>query len=196
MAEWQIKHIKMRLEYAVKPADDQSQPPPIEFDPYEDFQEFPITAENLFVTDQPDNVPGKTILCLEHNQAGNFYAVHRLSNEIAFDFDTDGNLTLLQGALKVRAAYTDQDTGAEISDATYYPISRLHDFPVGDSALLPPPNQCTLILKKDDGVPSAYRLVSFAPAGGGAAPICQRLQCYTTTDPKRRQRCWRLGCYG
>jgi hypothetical protein len=194
MTDWRVKQIKLRLEYAVKPPDDDTQPPRIEFDPYEDHREIPVASEDLFTTDQPDNVPGKVILCLEEqNNAGRF-ALHRLKDEVGFDFDTDRDLTLLQGALKVNFTFTDQATGAEIADTSFYPISSLHDFPITE-ADMPPSNECALLLKQDDQDPSVHRLVYVEPTGPGAVPICQRLKCKTTTDPSRRRRCARHSCY-
>jgi hypothetical protein len=194
LTDWRIKQIKARVEYAVKPADDDTEPPRIEFDPYEDYREFLVAGDSLFVTDRPEDVLGKTILALEaHNHAGRF-SLHRLRDEVGFSFSTDDGLTPLQGALKVRFTFTDQNTGAETVDTTYYPVDPGHDFPVTE-ANMPEDRECELLLKQDNQEPSVYRLVYVEPVGADVSPICKRLKCSTTKDPSRRRRCARLGCY-
>jgi hypothetical protein len=191
---WQVKHIKVRLEYAVKPADDVTEAPRIEFDRYEDYREFPVSSENYSVTAQPGDGPDKLILCMRYNDVGDFYSLHRLKDEVGFDFDADDDLEPREGALKVSFTYTDQNTGAEVTDTAYYPIDpTLHDFPV-DDANMPDSQECELLLRQDGQEPSVYRLIYVEPGGAGAVPKCTRLRCRTTRSRHRRLKCVRLDC--
>jgi hypothetical protein len=194
MADWQVKRIKVRVEHAVQAPDDDLAAPAIAFDPYEVYQTFSVASADMVTTDQPDNVAGEAVLCLKQDDVEGFYTLHRLEDAIPFDFDTDVTLEQLQGALKVEFTYVDQDTGAEIMNAAYYPIGPLHDFAVAAGGM-PNALDCVLVLKRTAQDPPAFKLVYIELGGADAAPICTRLQCKTTKNIFRRLRCARLGCY-
>ncbi len=183
MTDWTIQTIKAQLEYAVKAIGEN-----VELDPYQRALELPLTNEVL-VTIHPEAVSGKTILGLKVEDAINStFKLVRLRHHITFDFDSDDDLVLLQGAFKINYTSADTQTTATIVDTAYFPFNL--DSPV---EVMPPDTDFNLLLKREevetDTVDAVYRLVRVASQDGNLGTPSCRERCNQIQNPHRRRQC-------
>ncbi|MDY7077179.1 MAG: hypothetical protein SXV54_09670 [Chloroflexota bacterium] len=189
MPEWQVKNINLRIEYAVQAEDAEDV-----YDPYETVIEFPIEMP-VEVVDHPGDLSGQDII-LGLIRGGMQYALYRFDDEVRLNFETDGDdhdddggiqQKLLRGALKISVTSFDPAASETVVDTANYPIGRPKD-----RVNVPDGLNWELLLKRED---TKYRLIYVYPVGAGVQPICKRLKCRTTRNPRRRLRCALIGCY-